>query len=173
MSEHGYAIRRAEPRDLPRLPEIEKAAASLFYETAYAYLAEGDLVSQTVDLAHELVWLVVDQADQPLGFAIVHQIDLGMHLHELDIDPRYGRRGLGRLLIETIAEWSKQAGASALTLSTFREIAWNGPYYARLGFRPLDNDELSPDLLAIRAAEAEAGLPIEDRFCMIRNLANA
>lgn len=172
MSESVYAIRRAEPRDLPRLPEIERAAASLFHQTAYSYLAEGEPVAQTLDLEHELVWVLVDQADQVLGFAIVHQIDLGMHLHELDVDPRYARRGLGRRLIETIAAWSKEQGAKALTLSTFREIAWNGPYYARLGFRGLESDQLSPDLVAISAAEAEAGLPIEDRFCMILDLAN-
>lgn len=170
MSDEIYTIRPAEQRDLPRLPEIERAAASLFRNTAYSYLSDDDPVSQEVDLEHELVWVIVDQADQAIGFAIFRPIDIGVHLHELDIDPRYGRRGLGRRLIEAFAEWSKQDGASALTLSTFEDLAWNGPYYARLGFVKLNDEQLSPDLQAIRRTEAEAGLPIQRRICMKRDL---
>jgi hypothetical protein len=40
--------------------------------------------------------------------------------------------------------------ASALTLTTFAGIPWNGPYYARLGFRTLDVTSLSFGLQAVR-----------------------
>ncbi|WP_158307279.1 hypothetical protein [Kribbella flavida] len=37
-------------------------------------------------------------------------------------------------------------------------MPWNGPYYARLGFRDLSEQEFTPGLLAIRAGETKLGL---------------
>jgi hypothetical protein len=34
----------------------------------------------------------------------------------------------------------------ALTLTTFRDVPWNAPYYARLGFVMLGPAELGPEL---------------------------
>jgi GNAT superfamily N-acetyltransferase len=162
----SYAIRVARPDDLSSLPIIERAANALFRATPYAYLADDDLVSTEVDLAQEHVWVVVDQADRPVGFAIVHLLSESVHLHELDVHPDHGRRGLGRWLIATVADWARARDATALTLTTFDDVPWNGPYYARLGFRRLDLATLIPDLQAVRQGEAEAGLPMAHRICM-------
>jgi GNAT superfamily N-acetyltransferase len=162
----SYAIRIARPDDLAALPIIERAAVAVFRATPYASLADDDLVSAEVDLAHEYVWLVVDPADQPIAFAIVHLLDVSVHLHELDVHPGHAHQGLGRRLIATVADWARARGATALTLTTFDDVPWNGPYYARLGFRTLDLAMLSPGLQAVRQAEAEAGLPMAHRICM-------
>jgi hypothetical protein len=55
----------------------------------------------------------------------------------------------------------------ALTLTTFRDVAWNGPFYQRLGFEELAAHDLSPDLAQILAHEAARGLP-GDRRCAMR-----
>ncbi len=159
-------IRPARPHDLQALPLIERAAAAIFRTTPYAYLADDDPVSAEVDLAHEYVWVAVNQTDQPIAFAIVRLLDESVHLHELDVHPDYARQGLGRRLIATVAEWARARGATALTLTTFADVPWNGPYYARLGFRTLDLTTLSPGLQAVRQAEVEAGLPMAHRICM-------
>jgi len=109
---------------------------------------------------------VADSLDQPVGFAIVHLFDTSVHLHELDVHPQHARRGLGRRLIETVAEWGRARGAIALTLTTFGDVPWNGPYYVRLGFRTLDITMLSPVLQGVLQREAAAGLPMEQRICM-------
>lgn len=166
MQTEPYAIRPARPDDLAALPIIERAAAELFRDTPYAYLADDGLVSADVDLDQEYVWVAVDQGDQPIGFAIVRALDESIHLHELDVHPRYARQGLGRRLIEVVADWARARGATALTLTTFVDIPWNGPYYTRLGFRTLDLAMLSPGLQAVRQAEADAGLPMAQRIAM-------
>lgn len=161
-----YAIRRARPDDLAALPQIENAAAALFRATPYASVIDAEPVSSEVDLAWEHVWVLVDRADRPVGFAIVHLLDEAVHLHELDVHPDHARRGLGRRLIRVVAEWARARGATALTLTTFEDVPWNGPYYERLGFRALDLSRLSPGLQAVRQAEADAGLPMAHRICM-------
>jgi GNAT superfamily N-acetyltransferase len=167
MQPERYVIRPARPDDLPLLPDVERAAAAQFRATPYAYLAEDDyLVSDDVDLEREYVWVAVDEADHPIGFAIVRLLDESVHLHELDVHARHARQGLGRRLIEEVADWARARGATALTLTTFDDVAWNGPYYARLGFRTLDLATLNPGLQAVRQSEIEAGLPMAQRICM-------
>lgn len=167
MARDPYIIRAARPDDLAALPVIELAAAALFRATPYAALADDEsVVSAAVDLQHEYVWVAVDPHDRPIGFALVHVLDESIHLHELDVLPDYARQGLGRRLIATVADWARARGATALTLTTFDDVPWNGPYYARLGFRTLDLAAISPGLQAVRQGEADAGLPMEHRICM-------
>lgn len=162
----SYTIRPARPDDLPALPAIERAAASIFRDTPFAFVADFGLASEAIDPAHDQIWVAATAADRPVGFAIAHPLDGCAYLHELDVHPAHARRGLGRRLIQAVATWGQQTGAAAVTLCTFRDIPWNGPFYASLGFRPLSESDLSPGLRAIRAAEAAGGMPIEHRICM-------
>ena len=167
MPKDQYTVRAAKSDDLAVLPVIEQAAAAQFRTTNYAALADFELASTAIDLEHENVWVVVNGDDQPVGFAIVHVEESSVvHLHEIDVHPQHARQGLGRWLIEAVAKWAQEQGAKALTLTTFGDVPWNGPYYERLGFRKLEIDELSSALQAIRSAEAAAGLPMANRICM-------
>jgi hypothetical protein len=55
-------------------------------------------------------------------------------------------------------------------LSTFRDVAWNGPFYRSQGFRDLDPSEWTPSMHIIRDDEARQGLVIEARVFMRREL---
>jgi GNAT superfamily N-acetyltransferase len=162
-----YSIRRAKPDDLPVLPTIELAAAQQFLTTPYAFIAkDDDPISAEVDLDHEYVWVVVDSDDHPVGFAIAHNHKTSVHLHEIDVHPDHARQGLGHRLIQTVTECARTQGVLALTLTTFDDVPWNSPYYARLGFRALDSREISQALHRVKQDEAESGLPMENRICM-------
>jgi GNAT superfamily N-acetyltransferase len=161
-----YSIRCARPSDLIHLPAIEREAAAQFQATSYPAMANTDLASANLDPDHDHVWVVVDEEDHPIGFAIAQVFDESVHLHEIDVHPSYARQGLGCRLIEAIADWARARGATALTLTTFSDVPWNGPYYARLGFRTLDVATLNPTLQAVRRAEESAGLPMAHRICM-------
>jgi ribosomal protein S18 acetylase RimI-like enzyme len=169
-----YTIRPAQPTDLPHLPAIERAAAQLFLATPHAFIADGDgmpLASFEHHLAHSQIWVAVQQGtageETIVGFAIARKLDGQAYLHEIDVHPEHGRRGLGRRLIDAVIAWARQETLPAVTLSTFREVAWNEPYYAQLGFQPLAEAELGPGLLAVRAHEVADGLDGARRVCMI------
>jgi GNAT superfamily N-acetyltransferase len=167
----NYTVRLARAEDLPHLNGIELAAARLFLGTEFASLAEGGtLPAAALDegLAAGLLWVAADGADRPVGVALGQPHGDTLHLHEIDVHPDHGRRGLGRRLIAALCADAAGRGCAAVTLSTFRDIAWNGPFYASLGFAPLSEAELTPALRELRAHEARAGLPIERRICMIR-----
>lgn len=165
-ADDGYAVRLATPADLPRLPAIERAAATRFRDTAFAAMAAAPLVATAIDRAHERVWVATAPDGALVGFAIAMPLDAGIHLHELDVHPAHARRGLGARLIGAVAAWATGTGARAVTLLTFRDIPWNAPYYARLGFVSLADEALSTGLRALREAEGLAGLPLAARVAM-------
>jgi GNAT superfamily N-acetyltransferase len=111
--------------------------------------------------------------DPPVGFAIATILGPLAYLEELDVLPAHGRKGLGRKLIEAVVHWAKQKNYPHITLSTFSDIAWNRPFYERLGFKIMTENELESELKHIRTLEMKLGLPVEQRVFMRRYFADS
>ena len=89
----------------------------------------------------------------------------------MSVSPAHRGARIGAALIDHVAGLARASGRSAVTLTTFRDIPWNAPYYARLGFRELAEDEWGPDLRA-RVAHERAVIPGDaPRVAMTRPLA--
>ena len=169
----GYKIRAARLEDLVTLAEIERAAATLFRDTSYAFLVDAEPLSLdfvTQQFREGRVWVAVDDRDTSVGYAIGQDVDGNAYLQQIDVHPSYGRRGIGRELVEIVCVWAKHQNYSRILLSTFRDIEWNAPFYTKLGFQILPEVELTSGFQKIRRKEAEAGLPIDKRAIMYREL---
>ncbi|WP_373691614.1 hypothetical protein [Hyalangium versicolor] len=70
--------------------------------------------------------------------------------------------------MEEAAAYSRREGLAALTLTTFRGVPWNEPFYARLGFETLEGAAIGERLSAILRDEVLKGLPGERRCAMRR-----
>jgi GNAT superfamily N-acetyltransferase len=165
------SIRLAAPGELPVLQALETAGGVLFRQIGMTDVADHAPpplhVLRTYQRAGR-AWVATDDADQPIGYILVKVIDGAAHIEQVTVHPDHQRQGLGRALIDTADRWASEQLLPALTLSTFREVAWNAPYYAGLGFRMLAEDELTPGLLEARAEEAAIGLVLADRVFMRR-----
>jgi GNAT superfamily N-acetyltransferase len=165
---YDYRIALARPHDLPLLPAIELAAARLLAGHAPASVL-GETTSQfalrKARRAGQL-WVALAQ-NAPVGFAhvVVHERGVA-HLEEVDVDPRHGRRGIGRRLVQTVCAWATSHGFDAVTLTTFRDLPWNMPFYAQLGFEPLASDAVSAALDAVIQDEMRRGLDPARRVVM-------
>jgi GNAT superfamily N-acetyltransferase len=173
LSENGYEIRLAQAEELPLLNEIERAAGMMFQDVELDLVAEMEPLS--LDLlrtqqAKGQVWVAAGPDGRPVGFAVAALVDDAVHLEEVSVHPKHGRRGLGTRLVQAVCNWAEEKGYPAVTLSTFRDVPWNAPFYARIGFRTMAEEELGPGLLAVRKHEAEDGLPIQQRVFMRRDL---
>jgi GNAT superfamily N-acetyltransferase len=166
-------VRTASRRDLPILQDIERAAGLAFRAIGMPEIAD-DPPPGLEELAgyqrEGRAWVVVDAADVPVGYLIADLVDGGVHVEQVSVHPDHARRGLGRRLLDHVAEHAAAVGASALTLTTFASVPWNAPYYLRCGFRVLAERELTDGLLAIRQREAEHGLERWPRVVMRRDL---
>lgn len=173
MVDDNFKIRLARVGDLPLIREVERAAGELFRKTEFSSVADDEPMSIETLHVHQSeghIRVAIDSNDQPVGFAVTCIIDGLVHLHEMSVHTAHGRKGIGRQLITTVCEWAKEQGTPAVTLSTFREVPWNAPYYARLGFRILEEEELTDGLREIRRREAQNGLPVDRRICMRKEI---
>ncbi|WP_395364943.1 GNAT family N-acetyltransferase [Streptomyces sp. YH02] len=168
-------IRAAAPAELPLLQDIERAAGEPFRTLGMAAIADDDPLPLDVLESYRRAgraWVAVDAADRPVAYLLTDTVDGSAHIEQVSVHPDAARRGVGRALIEHLAAAAGEQGLAALTLTTFTEVPWNAPYYARLGFRPLaDSDPaLTEGLRAISRAEAAHGLSVWPRVCMRREV---
>jgi len=165
-------IRLAHAGDIPHMQAIEIAAGRLFADIGMHSVAE-DGAHETETLAGYIAgsraWVAeVDGA--VCGYALADLLDGAAHLEQVTVHPDFGRRGIGRRLVDAVADWARDRGLDAMTLLTFRDVAWNGPYYRRLGFVDLPDITLGPELAALREHEAELGLDVSIRGAMRMSL---
>jgi GNAT superfamily N-acetyltransferase len=72
--------------------------------------------------------------DPPVGLCRIDAVGDGAHLEQLSVHPEHGRHGLGRGLLRAAVRWTGDNGFPELTLITYRDVPWNGPFYASEGF---------------------------------------
>lgn len=157
-----FSIRPARAEDLARLPALEQAADALFERFGIWPLPQvpdpgpdtGE-VDAVAPAGAAAVWVA---GRPPVGFARLGLVDAAPHLEQLSVDPAFGRRGLGTALVRACCDWAVARGFAQLTLTTFAQVPFNAPFYARLGFTVIDDAVLLPSLAAIRRREAELGL---------------
>lgn len=156
-------IRRAELAEISVLLEIERSAVEAFRSTKHAYVADEAVKAEDLLplVAAQSVWVAEINA-VPVGFVAVERLEMELHVHELAVHLDHQRKGIGRGLMNAGIEAGRAAGYSAATLTTFRNIAWNAPFYQRLGFAIIEAPPLH--LSAILLSEAERGLT--DRCAM-------
>lgn len=99
-----------------------------------------------------------------MGFLAARREGTRLHIDELDVQQDMQGRGLGRRLVSHVTEWARGNGFSALSLTTFRNVAWNAPFYASCGFEEWPEAAAPASIQAILRAEAAKGL--KDRCAM-------
>jgi len=166
-------IRVARAAEVPRLRDMDWDAGQIFRDIGMPEAAEFE--PRTLDeLADSqragLLWVAADEGDEPASFLMAVLLDGCLHVEQLSTAPASARRGLGRALLDEAADRARAGGLPALTLTTFADVPWNGPYYERCGFRVLAGDEITPGLRAIREHENALGLDRWPRVCMRRDI---
>jgi GNAT superfamily N-acetyltransferase len=155
----GYGIGLASMGEIDALIAIDLAAGQMFAPTGLlSFDALGDHVPAGIlaDAIRASHVLVVRQGGAPAGFAMVSVREGSLYLDQISVDPAHGRKGLGRALIAGVIRMARQKKARRVTLSTFREVAWNGPYYKRLGFRELPEKRLMPWMKELESLQARS-----------------
>lgn len=156
----SITIRPARPSDLRRVAAVEDAGAPLFAEhfgerTVPALTAGAPSGAERDGVGFLLV--AVDDR-RLVGFAHVVPHDLHAHLEQVSVLPSHGRQGIGTALVRAAMEEARWAGFDQMSLITYRDVPWNGPFYVELGFAEVDPERHEPFQRDLRARERALGL---------------
>jgi GNAT superfamily N-acetyltransferase len=173
----NYEIRAPQRDEIASLPAIEVAAATIFpAEDIPAEMRQSGLDLCTFQTAADegrLFVAICLPLARPVGLALATLVDGSAHLHEMDVLPEHARRGLGRGLLGAVVAWAEQRGFPSVTLTSFRQLPWNAPFYAGQGFCTLSDQQLPAGLARLLDAEEAAGLDRSKRVAMRLDLASS
>ncbi|ROL63365.1 GNAT family N-acetyltransferase [Pseudomonas protegens] len=163
-------IRRARVADAAFLPAIETSAAKLFRsDPQLAWLADAEVAdaqSQRENIQHHPVWVAVAVDGTRCAFLNAQICDRELHVWEISVASGHQGQGIGKRLLRAARQYAGEQQLEALTLSTFRELPWNEPFYQRQGFVTLEPAQLGPRLRQVLADETQHGLPAPRRCAM-------
>ncbi|HEY9218145.1 MAG TPA: GNAT family N-acetyltransferase [Phenylobacterium sp.] len=167
-------VRPARPEDLPVLPQIELSAANLFEgsDKPMDVLTNVSPAETWARMqAFGTVWVVDD--GEPVAFLAAEVLGQDLHIWELDVRHDRQRQGHGRRLMDHALAWGRSRGLSQATLTTYRDIPWNAPFYASLGFVEMSGPDLSVRLAQVLDLERSKGLDPAHRCAMALPLSPA
>jgi GNAT superfamily N-acetyltransferase len=160
-------IRPGTLQDVPLLREIERDAVQLFATIDMLEITFAEATAVPVyEAAVAAGLLVVAAAPEPAGFALMQPLDGGLYIYELDVARRHQRRGIGTALVAAALE--RALGQGHLTLTTFRDVPWNAPWYRRLGFTEIPPERVGPGLALVFERERAHGHDMSRRVALRR-----
>jgi GNAT superfamily N-acetyltransferase len=167
-------IRPATDGDAPLLPEIERSSGEIFrHWPGLEWIADDTVQSEAQHralIADGLALVAEVQGFGLAGFLNGEVIADALHIWQMAVHHDQQAQGIGRALIDAARQSAADRGITALTLTTFRGVRWNEPYYQKLGFVTLEDQDLGPRLTAVLQSEGRAGLPLAQRCAMRRCL---
>lgn len=173
----SVTIRPAVASDVGTMQAIEVDAGARFRAIGLHVVADDPPPDAAVLLdviASGLAWIAEERSEGgdgplvPVGYALASVVDGDGHLDQVSVLDRASGRGIGSALLAVVLAWSAAAGHPAVTLTTYRDVPWNGPWYSRLGFVEIEESVLTPDLRAILERERAIGLEPPARIAMRR-----
>ena len=167
----GSELRKATAEDIAVMQAIELDAAR-------AYLASPDhafcAALPSRDIAEHLTCLEKGASllamldDKPSGFVLLRPVDGRAHILEAATRLDCQGRGIGRSLLAAAEDWAAACGYAEMTLTTYRDVSWNAPFYQRLGFDFIDPGRDRPELMALIAEEHASGFARAARAVMAK-----
>jgi GNAT superfamily N-acetyltransferase len=176
-----YTIRDATAADIPTLCALGTAAVAKFATIpSLAYLvptgedtAMSRKVRQSLDNGRIFI---AEHQNQPIGFLGSFEMDATTYVAEISVHPDFNGKGVGALLLKAVCAWAREKAvergeASArVTLTTYEQVAWNGPWYQRRGFKVVDAGTIGPEhveKMRYDREERDLNRPGYSRCCML------
>lgn len=142
-------IRSVRANEIDTLQHIDLKSSEIFKGTGLidfgdnsAHLLPIPETRLRSGLGDSLLWVATNGRDIPIGFVLCAHKQNSLYLDQVSVLPEFGRQGIGRQLVQVAIEETRQQEYDYISLSTFRDIPWNGKFYRRLGFKEIPNRKL-------------------------------
>jgi GNAT superfamily N-acetyltransferase len=168
----AISLRLARPSELTSIVAIDDAATILYAQAGVTIdlppehpFVRAEVERWTRGIAEDRLFVAVDDADVPMGFAAMDRVDELPYLDQLAVHPRHMRQSVGAALVRRAIE---HAAGEPLWLTTYDHLPFNRPYYERLGFVRVPEAQCGRELGRILASQRQV-LPLPElRVAMVR-----
>lgn len=161
-------IRAARAEDYPTLQEIERAAGTLFRDVGMPEIADAEPYDDDQLASATALFVATGEDDEPIGYAMVELVDGHAHLGQISVMPERHGQGVGTRLLDAVVDWAREQGHAEVTLTTFRDVPFNAPLYAKRGYVVVPDADWTDGLRELVAREATLGLEPSIRVVMSR-----
>lgn len=162
-------LRDARPEDIETVRAIERASARRFIGLMDELVEDEPTPAPVLTARLAAGGLLTASFDHTLAaFVMFRPVEDSLYIEQIDVLPEFAGQRIGAQLLNAVADKAQAQGLRALTLSTFRDVPWNAPWYRRLGFIDIGDDQLTPGLLEIRQEHLARGLDESARTFMRR-----
>ncbi|SMG28905.1 GNAT family N-acetyltransferase [Cedecea sp. NFIX57] len=159
-----------DSRDIDELQRVEAVAARRFLAVPeLAFLASAGVTDRQTHAAaieNKLAWKVTGNDGRIHGFCYCERHEDTLYLAEISTHPDFQRQGVGAMLLAEVKRMGQLLGVSQITLTTYRDVSWNAPWYGRHGFVVIDDAALTPMLARCLAHQRDEGLMVLPRCAM-------
>ena len=163
------AFRAARQDEIETLRDLERASAQRFVGVMDALAADEPTPAEVLAtrIAADGVIVALD-GDDLVAFVMFRTVEDRAYVEQIDVAPLYEGQRIGAALLDVVAGRARTAGLRGLSLSTFRDVPWNAPYYRWLGFVEVADEALTRGMRTIRAEHLARGLDETARVFMVR-----
>lgn len=168
-----YRVEKGKPGDAEGLRAIERASGVHFRRIGMNDVADHDGTEAEFldECAQEgRLYVALTELGERVGFLIWSPKDGCAYIEEVSVRPDHAGHKLAARLLDRLAD-DVRGRYPALTLATFRDVPWNAPYYASLGFAEIPREKLGPDHDETWREQIEYGLDMSRRLFMTRPIA--
>ncbi|AHG39176.1 acetyltransferase [Pseudomonas syringae CC1557] len=156
----AYDLRLSKDSDLQELMRISAQARDR-YKTIPSLAHVADLPPLSADRfqACRVVVAVDRNSHEIIGFAATRLLDGLLYLDTVCVDPRASGNGIGKALLSYVVAYARDIPVQAVSLTTFREPLWNGPWFRKQGFGPMSDARIGEGLRRVMDRQSLTFIP--------------
>lgn len=146
-------IRPFAPEEIDQAVAIDDDACALYEQAGLRFefdrehpFARGEYQRWLAAAREGTAFLAEVPGAGDVGLLVMRLVDGVPYLDQLAVRSRAMRQGIGRRLVARAVEW---AAERPLWLTTYAHLAWNRPFYERLGFVTAVEAACSPAIVAL------------------------
>lgn len=176
MTSETVEIRPSVDSDISQLQILERSAGELFrLVPGLEWISDDKVMSQASHRKAIADGLSYAASVRPsrrehfihAGFICGVGSGSELHINELSVGTEWQDRGIGKRLVNDFINVARQSEFLGVTLTTFRDVPWNEPFYQKLGFQTLVEEALGERLSRILKEEELQGF-VKAQRCGMR-----
>ncbi|EKG33958.1 GNAT family N-acetyltransferase [Pseudomonas avellanae] len=145
-----FDLRLSQDNDLSDLIRLS-AQARVRYKIipSLAHVADSPALSEERFNVCRVMVAVDRDSQRVIGFAAMRPLDGLLYLDTIAVDPEASGNGVGEGLLLSVMAHAHAQQVKAVSLTTFREPLWNGPWFRKHGFSLMPQAHVGAGLRAV------------------------